>query len=96
MLLLLDLHPLISRFMSGVFNRTPTFPRYAETWDPQIELNHLKGYPDIKEMTLTQLTLKMTMIMVLVTAQTTQTLNLLSIDDMQVKPREYSFESHHF
>ena len=77
--------------MSGVFNRKPTFPRYAETWDPQIVLNHLKGYPDIKEMTLKQLTLKMTMIMVLVTAQLTQTLKLLSIEDVQVKPDEYSF-----
>ena len=78
--------------MSGVFNRKPTFPRYAETWDPQIVLNHLKGYPDIKEMTLKQLTLKMTMIMALVTAQRTQTLKLLSIEDMQVKPGEYSFQ----
>ena len=54
-------------------------------------LNHLKGYPDIKEMTLKQLTLKMTMIMALVTAQRTQTLKLLSIENMQVKPGEYSF-----
>ena len=45
-----------------------------ETWDPQIVLNHLKGYPYIKEMTLKQLTLKMTMIMALITAQRTQTL----------------------
>ena len=85
-------HPLISRFMSGVFNRKPTFPRYAETWDSQTVLNHLKGYPDIKEMTLKQLTLKMTMIMALVTAQRTQTLKLLSIEDMQVKPGEYFFQ----
>ena len=76
--------------MSGVFNRKPTFPRYAETWDPQIVLNHLKGYPDYKAMTLKQLTLKMTMIMALVTAQRTQTLQLLSIEGMHVKPGEYS------
>ena len=42
-------------------------------------------------MTLKQLTLKMTMIMALVTAQRTQTLKLLSIEDMHVKPGEYSF-----
>ena len=45
-------------------------------------LNHLKGYPDIK---------KMTMLMALVTAQRFQTLKLLSIQDMHVKPGEYSF-----
>ena len=54
-------------------------------------LNYLKRYPDIKEMTLKQLTLKITMIMVLLSAQRTQTLKLLSIEDMQVKPGEYSF-----
>lgn len=85
-------HPLISQFMSGVFNRKPTFPRHVQTWDPQPVLNHLKGYPDIKEMTLKQLTLKMTMLMALVTAQRTQTLRLLSIQDMHVKPGEYSFQ----
>ena len=35
-------HPLISRFMSGVFNRKQTFPRYAETWDHRLCLITLK------------------------------------------------------
>ena len=52
-------------------------------------LNHLKGYPDIKDMTLKQLTLKMTM--ALITAQRTQTLKLLSIEGMHVKSGEYFF-----
>ena len=78
--------------MSGAFNRKPTFPRYVETWNPQIVLSHLKGYPDIKEMSLKQLTLKLTMILALVTAQRTQTLKLLSINDMQTKAGEYVFQ----
>lgn len=78
--------------MSGAFNRKPTFPRYVETWNPQIVLSHLKGYPDTKEMSLKQLTLKLTMILALVTAQRTQTLKLLSINDMQSKDGEYVFQ----
>lgn len=85
-------HPIVSRFMSGAFNRKPTFPRYVETWNPQIVLSHLKDYPDIKEMSLKQLTLKLTMILALVTAQRTQTLKLLSINDMQTKAGEYVFQ----
>ena len=85
-------HPIISRFMSGAFNRKPTFPRYVETWNPQIVLSHLKGYPDTKAMSLKQLTLKLTMILALVTAQRTQTLKLLSINDMQSKDGEYVFQ----
>ena len=65
---------------------------YVETWNPQIELSHLKDYPDIKEMSLKQLTLKLTMILALVTAQRTQTLKLLLINDMQTKAGEYVFQ----
>jgi len=35
-------HPLVSRFMSGLFNQKPALPRYTETWNPQIVLNHSK------------------------------------------------------
>ena len=37
-------HPLVSRFMSGLFNQKPALPRYTETWNPQIVLYHLKTY----------------------------------------------------
>ena len=60
-------HPIVSRFMSGAFNWKPTFPRYVETWNPKIVLSHLKGYPRIMEMSLKQLTLRLTMILALVT-----------------------------
>lgn len=26
-------HPLVSRFIEGVFESTPTLPKYSETWD---------------------------------------------------------------
>ena len=40
-----------SDFTVRVFKRKPTFQRYAENIGPQIVLNHLKGYLDIKDMT---------------------------------------------
>ena len=84
-------HPLVSRFMTGIFNRKPCFPRYVETWDPQIVLDYLRSYPDVKDMTLKQLTLKLTMLMALVSAQRTQTLKMLSTDNMVKKSEEISF-----
>jgi len=60
--------------------------------EPQIVLSHLKGYPDIKEMSQKQLTLKLAVILALVAAQRTQTLTLLSINDMQTKAGEYVFQ----
>ena len=84
-------HLLVSRFMTGIFNRKPCFPRYVETWDPQIVLDHLRSYPDVKFMTLKQLTLKLTMFMALVSAQRTRTLKLLSTENMVKKSEEFTF-----
>ena len=84
-------HPLVSRFMSGLFNQKPCFPRYTETWDPQTVLMHLKTYPVTEELSLKQLTLKLVMLMALLTAQRIQTLHKLSLDDMCVFPDKYIF-----
>jgi len=85
-------HPVVVRFMTGIFNRKPCFPRYTETWDPQIVLDYLCSYPDVKDMSLKQLTLKLTMLMALVSAQRTQTLQLLSIEYMVRKPDVFTFK----
>ena len=75
-------HPLVSRFMTGLFNQNPALPRYSETWDPQIVLNHLKTFPAIDDMSLKQLTLKLVMLMALLSAQRVQTLQSLSLEEM--------------
>ena len=58
-------HPLVLRFMSGLFNLKPALPRYTETWNPQIVLNHLKTYPTTGNLSLKQLTQKLVMLMAL-------------------------------
>ena len=67
-------HPLVSRSMSRLFNQKEALPRYTETWDPQIVLNYLKTFPAVDSMSLKQLTLKLLMLMALLSAQRTQTL----------------------
>ena len=39
-------HPLVSRFLKGVFNSHPPAPKYATTWDVDIVLSHIKGMED--------------------------------------------------
>ena len=75
-------HPLVSRFMTGLFNQKQALPRHSETWDPQIVLNHLKTFPAIDDMSLKQLTLKLVMVMALLSAQRVQTLQSLSLEEM--------------
>ena len=36
-------HPLVRRFLKGVFNKKPTLPCYNVTWDVQIVLDYLTG-----------------------------------------------------
>ena len=35
-------HPLVQRFLKGVFQTRPAFPRYTSTWDTSIVLSYLK------------------------------------------------------
>ena len=82
-------HPLVSRFMTGLFNQKPALPRYTETWNPHLVLNHLKTYPSTGNLSLKQLTQKLVMLMALLSAQRTQTLQKLSLEDMSTSPGKY-------
>ena len=54
-------HSLVSRLMKGVFNLRPPQPRYSKMWDISKVLLYLKGLDRNEELTLQQLTLKITM-----------------------------------
>lgn len=70
-------HPLINRFMRGVFNLRPSCPRYAETWDVQPVLQKLRSMSPLQDLSLKSLTLKLVMLMALTQAARVQTLHLL-------------------
>ena len=76
--------------MSRLFNQKPALPRYTETWNPQIVLNYLKTFPAVDSMSLKQLTLKLLMLMALLSAQRTQTLHKLSLEEMCISPGKYT------
>ena len=85
-------HPLVSRFLSGLFNRKPALPRYVETWDPQIVLDYIVNLPDNKDLKLKPLTQKLLILLLLTSAQRTQTIKALTIDTMLRKPDCYVFK----
>lgn len=70
-------HPLVIRFMRGVFNLRPPIPRYTATWDVQPVLRELKSMYPLHTLTLRDLTLKLVMLMALTQAARVQTLHLL-------------------
>lgn len=77
-------HPLVVRFLKGVFNLRPPVPRYKEVWDVSIVLRFLKTLSPVASLSLKNPTLKLVMLLSLVTAQRGQTLHLLDINLMSI------------
>ena len=75
--------PAVRRFMKGVFRLRPSLPRYSCIWDVNIVLDFLKVFYPNEELPLSHLTLKLTMLLALTTAQRAQTLHVLDIKDFQ-------------
>ncbi|XP_072032829.1 uncharacterized protein [Amphiura filiformis] len=84
-------HPLITRFIKGVFQIRPTLPRYSEVWDVTIVLNYLKSLHPTNQLRLRDLTFKLTMLMALTTGQRVQTLHMLNLEDMVVHSNDITF-----
>ena len=70
-------HPLVTRFLKGTFQLRPSLPRYSTIWDVGIVLTYLRSFPALNDLTLKQLTLNLTMLLALITAQRTQALSKL-------------------
>ena len=59
-------HPFISRLMKGIFNLHPPCPRYVQTWDVSVVLHYLKYLSPAPLLSMKNLTLKLVMLMALV------------------------------
>ena len=72
-------HPLVCRALKGIFELKPALPKYSHIWDVSIVLEYLKvlGYPTA--MNLKQLTLKLTMLVCLLTGQRCQTAHCMDV-----------------
>ena len=52
--------PIVRRSMKGVFELCPALPRYKSIWDLSIVFKYFRGRPSAPELTLKDLTLKLT------------------------------------
>ena len=58
-------HPLVSRVLKGAFHERPPQPRYSETWDVSIFTRYIDSLGPNSEITLSDLTHKLTMLLAL-------------------------------
>ena len=75
--------PLVSRFLKGVFELKPSLLCYSAIWDVGTVLLFMQTTPAAQNMTLKNLTKKLTTLLALITAQRCQTLAKLDIQFMQ-------------
>ena len=59
-------HPFISRLIKGIFNLRPPYPRYVQMWDVSVVLHYLKFLSPAPLLSMKNLTLKLVMLMALV------------------------------
>lgn len=73
-------HPLVVRFMSGVFNLTPPKCKYEDTWDVSKVLRYLKTLSPDHNLTLKLLSQKLAMLIALTQASRCHSLSLITLD----------------
>ena len=74
---------LIKRFMKGVFQLKPSFPKTGFTWDVKVVLKYLDTMPNHK-LTLRLLSVKLAVLLALTTGQRCQTLKAININNMEL------------
>lgn len=84
-------HDLIKQIMTGIFNSRPPIPRYTETWDVDQVLKYILSLPDNQDLSLKQLTHKVTMLMALTSACRSSEICKLDMNFMNVKQDEVTF-----
>ena len=77
-------YPSVKRFLKGVFELRPPSPRYSYIWDVDIVLKYLKNFHPNQDMPLSYLTVKLVMLLSLVTAQRVQTLHKIYVNDVLI------------
>ena len=74
-------HPLICRFLKGVYNTRPPAPKYScSTWDVDVFLSYLSSLPDNKDLSFQILTHEVAMWMTLSNADRCSDLAMLDLN----------------
>lgn len=84
-------HPYVTEFMKGVYNLYPPKPRYTDIWDPEIVLEFLRNWRPAKKISLKMLSLKVVMLILLITGQRPQIISKLNVENMEISEDCYLF-----
>ena len=83
--------PLVKRFMKGVFELKPSLPRYSEIWDISLVFNFIRRQPELEKITLKALTCQLTFLLLILSGQRCQTIQLLLIENLTMNDEHCIF-----
>jgi len=84
-------HNLIKKIMTGVFQEKPPQPRYSDTWDVDVVLRHISNLGRNEDLSDTQLTHKLAMLLALTTVSRVSEIQALDVAFMLDKTTEIVF-----
>jgi len=84
-------HPLVIRFMRGVFNQRPTRARYNEIWNVSDVLNRLEAMSPVATISYKLLLQKALMLTALISAARLHTLHKLDVNIMRKGKSSFTF-----
>ena len=84
--------PLVKRFMKGIFELRPSFPRYESVWDVNKVFDYFRHKSKVSDLSLKELSERLTFLLLLLSGQRSQTIHLLSIASMELSPTRCVFQ----
>lgn len=78
--------------MKGIYERKAPQPKYNKIWDASVVLDYLASLKPVNELKLKDLTLKLLMLLLLVTGQRGQSMHLLNISTMTLNEKSCNFQ----
>ena len=81
----------VKQVMAGIFNKRPPLPRYTNTWDVDVVLNHIQNMPSNKDLCLKNLSIKTATLIALTSAARASEICALDTKCMQITDSEISF-----
>jgi site-specific recombinase XerD len=85
-------HPLVSRFMKGVYEELKPQPKYTHIWDVSTVLSYLATLKLNSSLSLKNLTRKLVMLLLLVSGQRGQTIHSLTLQGMALSDSSCQFQ----
>ena len=84
--------PLVKRFMKGIFELKPSLPRYRTIWNVSTVFDYLRCQPNVAELSLKNLSLRLTFLLLLLSGQRCQTVHYFALDTMELSEDKCIFK----